>query len=56
MTVLGLVFIPAFGLKPKRKEKDLILEQAWVDKRSFFILHIEGEVAHTLTSRILSLK
>jgi hypothetical protein len=33
------------GLKPKRKEKDLILGQAWVDKRSFFILHIEGEVA-----------
>lgn len=32
-------------LKPKRKEKDLILGQAWVDKRSFFILHIEGEVA-----------
>jgi hypothetical protein len=33
------------GLKPKRKEKNLIVGQAWVDKRSFFILHIEGEVA-----------
>jgi hypothetical protein len=32
-------------LKPKRNEKDLILGQAWVDKLSFFILHIEGEVA-----------
>ena len=33
------------GLKPKRKEKDLISGAAWVDKRSFFILHIEGETA-----------
>ncbi len=31
------------GLKPKRKEKELISGAAWVDKRSFFILHIEGE-------------
>jgi hypothetical protein len=33
------------GLKPKRREKDLISGAAWVDKRSFFILHIEGETA-----------
>src|ERR1700737_3248519 len=33
------------GLKPKRKEKDLISGAAWVDKRSLFILHIEGETA-----------
>ncbi len=33
------------GLKPKRKEKDLVSGSAWVDKRSFFILHIEGETA-----------
>jgi hypothetical protein len=31
------------GLKPKRKDKDLISGAAWVDKDSFFILHIEGE-------------
>ena len=35
------------GLKPKRKEKDLILGSAWVDKSSFLILHIEGETAKT---------
>lgn len=33
------------GLKPKRKEKDLISGAAWVEKNSFFILHIEGEAA-----------
>lgn len=33
------------GLQPKRKEKDLVLGKAWVDKRSFRILHIEGETA-----------
>jgi hypothetical protein len=33
------------GLKPKRIEKDLISGTASVDKRSFFILHIEGETA-----------
>ena len=32
-------------LKPKRKEKDLISGQVWVDKLSFFALRIEGEVA-----------
>ncbi len=32
-------------LNPKRKEKDLILGTAWVDKRSLLILHIEGVTA-----------
>ena len=35
------------GVKPKRKEKDLILGQAWVDKHSFLVRQIEGEVAAT---------
>ena len=35
------------GLKPKRKDKDLISGQAWVDKHSFLVRHIEGEVAKT---------
>ena len=33
------------GLKPKRKDKDLILGTAWVDKSSLLVLHIEGETA-----------
>ena len=33
------------GLKPKRKEKELISGAAWIDKRSLFILQIEGEAA-----------
>lgn len=33
------------GLNPKRKEKDLILGTAWVDKGSLLILRIEGETA-----------
>jgi hypothetical protein len=33
------------GLKPKRKEKDLVSGAAWVDKSSFLILHVEGETA-----------
>jgi len=32
-------------LKPKRKEKDLIVGKAWVDKQSFLIRRIEGEIA-----------
>jgi len=32
-------------LKPKRKEKELISGAAWVDKRSFYIMKIEGETA-----------
>ncbi len=35
------------GLKPKRKEKDLIAGQAWVDTHSFFVRRIEGEIAKT---------
>ena len=33
------------GLNPKRKEKDLILGTAWVDKSLLLILRIEGEAA-----------
>jgi hypothetical protein len=33
------------GLKPKRKENDLISGTAWVDQHSFSILQIEGETA-----------
>jgi len=32
------------GLKPKRKDKDLISGQVWVDKSSFFVLQTEGEL------------
>jgi hypothetical protein len=32
-------------LKPKRKEKDLIVGKAWVDKNSFSVLRIEGDTA-----------
>jgi hypothetical protein len=35
------------GLKPKRKEKDLISGEAWVDQHSFLVRQIEGEVAKT---------
>jgi hypothetical protein len=35
------------GLKPKRKEKDLVSGEAWVDTHSFFVRQIEGEVART---------
>ena len=35
------------GLKPKRKEKNLIAGQAWVDKHLFLVHQIEGEVAKT---------
>jgi hypothetical protein len=34
-------------LKPKRKENDLILGKAWLDKQSFFVRRIEGEIAKT---------
>jgi hypothetical protein len=33
------------GLNPKRKDKDLILGTAWLDKSSLLILRIEGETA-----------
>ena len=35
------------GLKPKRKEKDLIAGQAWIDKQSFLVRQIEGDVEKT---------
>jgi hypothetical protein len=35
------------GLKPKRKEKNLISGQVWVDKHLFLVRQIEGEVAKT---------
>ena len=35
------------GLKPKRKEKDLISGEAWVDKHLLLVRHIEGEIAKT---------
>ncbi len=46
-TVLDARQCYLLGLKPKRKEKELISGQAWVDKNSFFVRHIEGEVAKT---------
>jgi hypothetical protein len=33
------------GLRPKRKEKELISGEAWIDKHSFFVRQVEGEVA-----------
>ena len=33
------------GLKPKRKEKELISGEAWIDEYSFFVRQVEGEVA-----------
>ena len=33
------------GLKPKRKEQDLISGEMWVDKQSLLVRHIEGELA-----------
>ena len=35
------------GLKPRRKETDLIAGQVWVDKHTFVTRQIEGEVAKT---------
>lgn len=35
------------GLKPKRKEAELVSGQAWVDKNSFSVRQIEGELAKT---------
>ena len=32
------------GLKPKRKETDLISGEVWIDKHSFFVRQIEGEL------------
>jgi hypothetical protein len=35
------------GVKPNRKEKDLISGNVWVDKHSFLLRQIEGELAKT---------
>ena len=35
------------GLKPKRKEAELISGQVWIDEHSFVVRHIEGEIAKT---------
>lgn len=35
------------GLKPRRKEADLVSGQAWVDKRTFLARQVEGEAART---------
>ena len=35
------------GLKPKRKEKELISGEACIDEHSFFVRQVEGEVAKT---------
>lgn len=35
------------GLKPKRREKNLISGRVWIDQRSFLIRQIEGEIAKT---------
>jgi hypothetical protein len=35
------------GLKPKRTENDLISGQVWVDKHSFLVRQIQGEVEKT---------
>jgi len=34
-------------LKPKRKEKELISGELWVDQNSFFVRQIEGDLAKT---------
>src|SRR6476469_8161735 len=46
-TVLDNQACYLLGLKPKRKDKDLVSGQAWVDKNSLLVRHIEGEVAKT---------
>jgi hypothetical protein len=33
------------GLRPKRKQKELIAGRAWIDKETFLIRRIEGEMA-----------
>jgi hypothetical protein len=46
-TVLDNQACYLLGLKPKRKDKDLISGQAWVNKNSLLVRYIEGEVAKT---------
>jgi hypothetical protein len=35
------------GLRPKRKDKELVSGEAWIDERSLFVRQIQGEVART---------
>jgi len=35
------------GLQPKRRERELIIGRAWVDKNTFLVRRIEGEMAKT---------
>jgi outer membrane lipoprotein-sorting protein len=35
------------GIQPKRKERELIVGRAWVDKNTFLIRRIEGDMAKT---------
>jgi hypothetical protein len=35
------------ALKPRRNEKDLIAGEAWVDKQSFLVHQVEGDLAKT---------
>jgi len=35
------------GLKPKRRERELISGTAWIDKHSFLVRQVEGDVAKT---------
>jgi hypothetical protein len=35
------------GLEPKRNDKELIRGEAWIDKHSFFVRAVQGEVAKT---------
>lgn len=44
-SMLGGTSFYVLGLVPKRKEKELIAGRAWVDKRTFLIRRIEGEMA-----------
>jgi hypothetical protein len=44
-SMLGGTSFYVLGLAPKRKAKELIAGRAWVDKRTFLIRRIEGEMA-----------
>jgi hypothetical protein len=44
-SMLGGKSFYLLGLTPKRKEKELIVGRAWVDKRTFLIRQIEGQLA-----------
>lgn len=46
-TVLGGQPCYRLALKPRRNEKDLIAGEAWVDKQSFLVHQVEGDLAKT---------